>query len=118
MFRRANEQLGVEDDCAVIAPAEDDRVVLVGLKTNYPSLFFGKGGSLLDRPSGVLSRLCELDALVFPMQPSYTLDTTANIDRLREELSARDPASPDFPKRTSAVFRGLEKKYRWRKAHT
>ncbi len=115
-FRTANEQLGVEDDCAVITPAEDDRVVLVALKANYPSLFVGKGGSSDGRSSGLLSRLCELDALVFPTQPSFTLGTTANIERLRGELSLRDPGSTDFPKRTSAVFRSLEKKYRWKKA--
>ncbi len=118
VFRLATDQLGVEDDCAVITPADDERIVLISLKANYPSLFFGKGGSHVGRPSGVLARLCELNVMVFPTQPSFMLDTPANIDRLREEVAGRDPGSPDFPKRTSAVFRTLEKKYKWRKTHT
>ena len=116
-FLQAADQLGVEDDCAVITPADDGGIVLAALKTNYPSLFFGKGGSAVGPPSGVLARLCELDVMVFPTRPSFMLDSTANIDRLREEVAGRDPGSPDFPKRTSAAFRALERKYKWRKTH-
>ncbi len=115
LLRRATDQLGVEDDCAVITPSDDERLVLVALKANYPSLFFGKGVSVLARPSGVLARLCELDVMVFPTQPSFMIDSTNNIDRLRGAVASMDPGTPDYPKRTSAVFRTLEKKYRWRR---
>ncbi len=115
LFTRAADQLGIEDDCAVLTPSDDDRPVLLSLKSSYPSLFFGKGVSVLGRPAGVLARLCELDVMVFPTRPSFTIDSTGNIDRLRTAVASMDPAAPDFPKRTSAAFRALEKKYRWKR---
>jgi len=114
-FRSAADQLGVEDDCAVITPADGNRIVLAALKTNYPSLFAARGASGTGRQAGVLNRLCEMEAMVFPTRPSFALDTTANIERLRVELSARDPGTPDYPRRTGAIFKTLEKKYKWRR---
>ncbi len=115
LFGRVADQLGVEDDCAVVTPADDDRPVLVALKASYPSLFFGKGGSVLGKPSGWLARLCELDVMVFPTRPLFMIDSTDNISRLRESVATMDPAAADFPKKTGAAFRTLEKKYRWKR---
>ena len=43
-------------------------------------------------------------------------DTTAGFARLRDEVSLRDPAEAGYPRRTGAVFRALERKYRWKRA--
>jgi hypothetical protein len=115
-IRAAADQLGVEDDCAVITPADGGGVVLAALKVNYPLLFSGKGEGGDARPAGLLGRLCGLDLTVFPTPPSFLLDTTAGFARLRDEVSLRDPAEAGYPRRTGAVFRALERKYRWKRA--
>lgn len=116
LMRIASEQLGVEDDCAVITPAAGGGVVLVALKTNYPNLFSGKGERREGLHSGVLGRMCAMEMMVFPTPPSFLLDTTADFERLRDEMTRRDSSEPGFPKRTGSVFRSLEKKYRWKRA--
>jgi hypothetical protein len=116
VFRLAADQLGVEDDCAVITPTPDGGLVLLALKTNHPSLFAARGGARNGPPSGPLARLCELDVMLFPMEPSFALGSTAGISLLRERIATLDPGQPDYPRRTGAAFRSLEKKYKWKRS--
>jgi hypothetical protein len=115
VMRAATDQLGVEDDCAVVVPADGGAVVLVALKAGCRRLFTEAAAPAGGPWGGVLARLCEEELILFPMRPSFLLDTTANIDRLRSSLASLDTGSPGFPKRTEAAFRALEKKYRWKK---
>lgn len=126
----AVDQLGVEDECAVVVPAEGGGVVAVALKNGCRGLFSDGAAASAERSepsgadvatavearwSGVLRRLCEEELLLFPMQPSFALDSTASLERLRTVISALDPDLPGFPKRTGAAFRAIEKKYRWKR---
>jgi len=114
-FRRAIDQLGTDDDCVVVCPTDDDRVAMVSLKAASPALFTGNARKAIHRPSALMERLCALDALMFLMPPLSMLDTPSRLDRLRSDLDRFEPDDPEFPKRTAAVFRSLEKKYRIRK---
>jgi hypothetical protein len=114
-MRAATDQLGVEDDCAVVVPADAGGAVLVALKAGCRRLFPGRAGAAGGPWGGVLARLCEEEMMLFPMRPSFLLDTTANLERLRGALASLDPEDAGFPKRTEAAFRALEKKYRWKK---
>lgn len=114
-MRTSLDQLGLEDDCAVIVPAGSGGALAVALKGNYRSLFSGKGDASEAPSGGILARLCEQELILFPHRSSFHLESTANMERLREELAALHPESPGFPKRTAAAFRALEKKYRWKR---
>ena len=111
----AADQLGVEDDCAVVVPADGGGVVAVALKGGCPGLFASSSGPAVGRWGGVLRRLCEEEMMIFPTSPSFGLDSTANLERLRNALADLDPDAPGFPKRTGAAFRAIEKKYRWKR---
>jgi hypothetical protein len=117
IFHKAADQLGVEDDCAVFTPAGDGDLVLLALKANHPSLFQPAAlpGQGRHSGGGVLAGLCGLEVQLFPTRLSFSLGTTANIERLREEIAGLDPSGPDFPRRTSTVFRTIEKKYKWKR---
>jgi hypothetical protein len=115
VMRAASDQLGVEDDCAVLVPVDPGAAVLVALKAACRGLFSGGKGTPGGPWGGVVSRLCEEELMLFPLRPSFLLDTTANIERLRTDMAGLDPEGAGFPKRTGAAFRALEKKYRWKK---
>jgi hypothetical protein len=111
---RALDMLGTEDDAVVVLPAHTGGACLLALKANHPSLFpkaLSPGGG----PEGILGKLCQLDAQLYPTEPLFLVDSPAMIDELRRRISALDPAGPDFPALTSGVFRQLEKKYRLKK---
>lgn len=114
--RAASDQLGVEDDCAVVVPGDAGGAVLVALKAGCRGLFSGANGSPGGTWAGILPRLCAEEMMLFPMRPSFLLDSTASIERLRTALAGLDPDGPGFPSRTEAAFRAIEKKYRWKKA--
>jgi hypothetical protein len=118
VMRAASDQLGVEDECAVVVPADAGGAVLVALRAGCRGLFSGGYASHGGPWGGILPRLCREEIMLFPMRPSYLLDTTAGIERLRTEMAGLDPDGPGFPKRTDAAFRALEKKYRWKRART
>lgn len=115
ILRKAIGQLGTEDESVVVCPSDDDRVTMLALRSAHPSLFAGRSYQAISRPGGLMSRLCEVEAQMFLMRPLYMLDTPGGLERLRTDVSRMDGDGPDFPKRTAAVFRSLEKKYRMKK---
>lgn len=114
VIRRAIDLLGTDDDSVVITPAPGGRAGMLAVKANHPSVF---ASGVLNKtgPGGMLAKLCELDAHLYPTEPVFLVDSPAAIDLLRRTISAMDTSDPGFPSLTSGVFSSLEKKYHLKK---
>jgi glycosyltransferase A (GT-A) superfamily protein (DUF2064 family) len=113
----AFEMFHFDDDCVVIGQHLDGNYFLIGLKSYHTDLFDSDdGGEQTKQPSYLLERLCNREVMVFPMLPKYSLDSGTNLYRLKYELEELAGGN-GFSKRTRAMFKTIDKKYKIRRPH-
>jgi hypothetical protein len=105
------DQLGFEDDCAVLAPTREGRPALVGFKSNHSRVFDSMEGDPLARPDLLLRRLCALEIELFLTRAGSSLENGAGLEGLGRALGFLAESSPAFPARSSKAFATLGKKY-------
>jgi len=115
ILRRVLSQLGYEDDCLVVGPTFDEKCYLVGMKMNHGRIFDTSEGELLYKPMILLKHICNIDSMLFLLNPINSLDTPANLMDLMKHIDALDKANVEFPTKTYAVFKMFEKKYKLKK---
>ncbi len=115
-LRHAIDQLGFEDDCAVVGPTEEGKCYLVGIKSDRSEIFDPAGGDPVDKPNLLMGRLCEADVHLFPIHPLYSLDSASNLARLRTDVEMMRDSNGSVLTRTREIFRVLDRKYRLRKS--
>lgn len=111
----AFDQLGYEDDCAVLMPTVEGKCVFVGFKANHSRLFDPSKGDPVERPHLLLQRLCALDTQLFLLPAEDALDTAGALERLRRDIGRMEPSAAGFPIRARQAFEQIEKKYSRRK---
>ena len=115
VLRRVLSQLGYEDDCLVVGPTYDEKCYLVGMKMNHSRIFDISNGEPLHKSKLLMKQICEIDSMVFPLNPLYSLYTPINLMNLMKHIDALDRSNVEFPTKTYAVFKMFEKKYKLKK---
>jgi hypothetical protein len=114
-MRRVYTQLGYEDDCLVVGPTFDGKCYMVGMKTNHSKIFKITEGDPLTKSMVLMKNICSLDVMLFLLNPINSLDSADNLMLLLREIETIDKTSVEFPSKTYAVFKMLEKKYKLKK---
>jgi glycosyltransferase A (GT-A) superfamily protein (DUF2064 family) len=115
-LRTVFTQLGHEEDCVVVGPGYEGRCYLVGMNVNHSAVFDPADGDPLQKPLLLLKRLCSLNILLFLLNPRYSMDSTASLVRLKNELAGLDyTGGAEAPVQTHEIFRILDKKYKLKK---
>jgi len=114
-LRRVYTQLGYEDDCIVVGPTFEGKCYIVGMKMNHGKIFETTDGDPLSKSMVLMKHICSLDTMLFLLNPMNSIDTTDNLMLLMRDVEAFDKTNVEFPSKSHAVFKMLEKKYRLKK---
>jgi len=114
-FQNMFARLNGEDECIVLAATPDGYCSLLGLRSTHRSIFQAGEGNLFEKPDGLLAHLCDQSVVLCPAPPDTLLNSGYMIARLRDQVADAGDDLPGYPKRTAAVFRQLDKKYRVRR---
>jgi hypothetical protein len=117
LIHRIFRQLHYDDDCIILVVSGEGKVLLIGMKTDYSSIFHEIGNSKTTLNSDVLMhRLCGLNVMVFPIFSSYSLDSGYNVVKLLDEIMNLILIKEQYPHRTWDMFKLLNKKYKIKKS--
>lgn len=112
-FRHVLDQLTYEDNCTVIGPTFDKTWYLLGMKSDHDSVLGSLPGDSFLESACLFERLCCSDTVLFPLHPRYSLNSAGNLELLRNEVKSLQDNDSDFPRRTFATLRMLEKKHKF-----
>jgi rSAM/selenodomain-associated transferase 1 len=94
-------------DRAVVIPAQDGgycALGLVGEGAPVPEVFRDVPWSTPEVLDVTLERFRDAGIRPALLEPSYDVDRPEDLDRLRRDLAARDPAAPDYPRATARAL--------------
>ncbi|MBA4312700.1 MAG: hypothetical protein C0417_08725 [Chlorobiaceae bacterium] len=114
ILRLAFAQLGYEDDCIVFGPTNEDRCYLIGMKSDHSSIFNIVESDPLKNSHTLFKAIMKNDLMVFPIVTLNALDSGSGLLQLKKILE-EGTMNGDTPSKTLAVYKMLEKKYRFRK---
>ncbi len=112
-FRHVLDQLTYEDNCTVIGPTFDKTWYLLGMKSDHDSVLGSLHGDSFLESASLFERLCCSDTVLFPMHPRYSLNSAVNVELLWNEVKNLEENDSDFPRRTFAALRKLEKHHKF-----
>jgi hypothetical protein len=111
-FRHVLDQLTYEDNCAVIGPTFNKTWYLLGMKSDHSSLLGSLPGDSFLESASLVQWLCCSDAVLFPTHPRYSLNSAGYLERLSNEVKSLQDNGSDFPRRTFATLKMLEKNHK------
>jgi len=114
-LRTIFDQLGYEDDCFVVGPTMEGKCYFIGMNMNHSGVFDTGAGDPLQKPNLLMKKLCSTEALLFVTGTTYNLDSAVNLMKLKNEIETLDRGTPEFPSRTSEIFKMFDKKYKLKK---
>ncbi len=112
LLRKTYIQLGYEDDCIVVGPTIEGKCYLIGMKMDHSRIFDSTEGDPINKSSLLMKNICLLETMLFLLNPVNSLDSTDNLMLLMKNIEAFDKSNVEFPSKTYAVFKMLEKKYK------
>lgn len=115
LIKRVFSQLGFEDDCIVVGPTHEGKCYLLGMKSYHDSILRSQNGDPLAKANALMKNICGTSAAVFPLEPEYSYDVSANLIDLRRKMDVLNKGSIEYPSRTHDIFKLFDKKYKLRK---
>jgi glycosyltransferase A (GT-A) superfamily protein (DUF2064 family) len=98
----------LESHDASIVPAEDGGYCAIGFSAgSFADVFRGVPGSTSGVFAATLERLRGAGLSFHVLPPFYDVDRPEDLERVRRDLSGRDPSSRDFPAATAAFLDAL-----------
>ncbi len=116
LFARIIAQLGAEDESIVVGLTRDGAAAVLGFRAVHLPAVLELDSQTIGRSDRLLEALCGVNAVVMPLPVVDGLRTGAQMELLRDTLGTLDRTQSAFPRRTEAVFRTLDKKYKPRKS--
>lgn len=96
-------------ESAAVIPAEDGGYCAIGFSSRAPwaEAFRDVPWSTADVLETTRGRLAGVGVTLCLLAGGYDVDRPEDVDRLRRDLAARNPESPDFPRATSLALAEL-----------
>ncbi len=108
-------QLGAEDDCIVLGQNREGGCAYLGVRAPQRALVADLESELFEKSDRLLAHLCGQNIIVVPIPSLEGLRTGSQVALLRDVIGTLPQDGSLFPRRTDALFRTFEKKYKRRK---